>query len=149
MRVRKTSTAGDVGFQIAPMIDVVFVILVFFMALAAQIRLERLLQTKLPGVARTDGPTEFFDEQIIQIDEAGGVLLNDEPYDVQGPKALPQLTSTLHRLKLSSDAAQAKVVVTIVSHPDSRYERTIDVLNALAAARIRQVTFTTGAGLEP
>ena len=29
----------DVGFQIAPMIDVVFVILVFFMSLAAQIKI--------------------------------------------------------------------------------------------------------------
>jgi biopolymer transport protein ExbD len=51
----------DVGFQIAPMIDVVFVILVFFMSLAAQIRIEQILQTKLPGVAISSATTEFVD----------------------------------------------------------------------------------------
>ena len=51
MKPRSFSHEADVGFQIAPMIDVVFVILVFFMALAAQIRIEHSLQTTLPGVA--------------------------------------------------------------------------------------------------
>jgi len=57
----------DVGFQIAPMIDVVFVILVFFMSLAAQIKIEQILQTKLPGVAVASASTEFVDEQMLQI----------------------------------------------------------------------------------
>lgn len=140
---------ADVGFQIAPMIDVVFVILVFFMALAAQIRIERILQTRLPGMATTDGPTEFFDEQIIQIEASGAVSLNDEPYDEGAGEALPQLTSTLVRLKQSSDVAQSSLVVTVLSHPDSRYGRTIQVLNALAFAGITQVTFSSGETLEP
>lgn len=133
----------DLGFQIAPLIDVVFVILVFFMALAAQIRIERILQTKLPGVAIADGPVEFVDEQWLTIDEGGNVLLNDEPYDSVDDPSLPQLTATLMRLKESSDAAKSRVVVTLMSHPDSRYERTIDVLNALSVAGITAVTFTT------
>ncbi len=133
----------DLGFQIAPLIDVVFVILVFFMALAAQIRIERILQTKLPGVAVADGPVEFVDEQWLAIDESGNVTLNDESYDVGGTPELPQLTATLLRLRESSDAAKSRVVVTLMSHPESRYERTIDVLNALSVAGITAVTFTT------
>lgn len=136
------STNPDVGFQIAPMIDVVFVILVFFMALAAQIRVEQILQTKLPGISVASTSTEFVDEQILQIDEAGEVTLNDEAYDSSASHELPQLTGTLMRLKASSDAAKSKVVVTLVSHPDSPYYRTIDVLNALAVAGISNVTFT-------
>ncbi|GAB1488933.1 hypothetical protein MASR2M8_13810 [Opitutaceae bacterium] len=133
----------DLGFQIAPLIDVVFVILVFFMALAAQIRIERILQTRLPGVAVADGSVEFVDEQWLSIDEGGNVTLNDEAYDSSGDSAMPQLTATLMRLKESSDAAKSKVVVTLMSHPDSRYDRTIDVLNALSVAGITAVTFTT------
>jgi len=133
----------DLGFQIAPLIDVVFVILVFFMALAAQIRIEQILQTRLPGVAVADGPVEFVDEQLLAIDETGLVALNDEVYDSGGSTELPQLTATLLRLRESSDAAKTKVVVTLMSHPDSRYERTIDVLNALSVAGITAVTFTT------
>jgi len=133
----------DVGFQIAPMIDVVFVILVFFMALAAQIKIEQILQTKLPGVAVASSTTEFVDEQILQVGEDGEVSLNDESYDSPQSRELPQLTGTLLRLKSSSEAAKSKLLVTLISHPDSPYYRTIDVLNALAIAGISNVTFTS------
>ena len=143
MRMPARNPNPDLGFQIAPLIDVVFVILVFFMALAAQIRIEQILQTRLPGVAVADDPVEFVDEQILAIDELGAVSLNDEAYDAADVRELPQLTGTLMRLKQSSDAAKTQVVVTITSHPDSRYDRTIDVLNALSVAGITAVTFTT------
>jgi len=142
MKLPIQNTNPDVGFQIAPMIDVVFVILVFFMALAAQIKVEQILQTKLPGISVASTSTEFVDEQILQIDEAGEVTLNDEAYDSAASREMPQLKGTLMRLKASSDAAKSKVVVTLVSHPDSPYYRTIDVLNALALAGISNVTFT-------
>jgi len=148
MRALSTSANTDVGFQIAPMIDVVFVILIFFMAMAAQIRLERILLTKLPGVAATEGATAFVDEQVIQIGESGEVSLNEEGYDAVGSTGLPVLTATLLRLKASSDAAHSKVVVTLLSHPESPYARTIDVLNALAVAGIANVTFTAGTDLQ-
>jgi biopolymer transport protein ExbD len=137
----------DVGFQIAPMIDVVFVILVFFMSLAAQIRIEQILQTKLPGIAASPATTEFVDEQILQVGEDGEVSLNDESYDSSQSRDLPQLTGTLMRLKASSDAAKSKLVVTLISHPDSPYFRTIDVLNALSVAGISNVTFTSDSEL--
>lgn len=133
----------DVGFQIAPMIDVVFVILVFFMALAAQIRIEQILQTKLPGISVASTTTEFVDEQILNVSEDGEVSLNEESYDSPQSRDLPQLTGTLLRLKTSSDAAKSKLVVTLISHPESPYYRTIDVLNALAIAGIGNVTFTS------
>ncbi|MFH1500086.1 MAG: biopolymer transporter ExbD [Verrucomicrobiota bacterium] len=142
MKLPVQSSNPDVGFQIAPMIDVVFVILVFFMALAAQIKIEQILQTTLPGISVSGTATEFVDEQILQIDDLGDVTLNEEAYDSADSRELPMLTGTLVRLKESSDAANSKVVVTLISHPDSPYYRTIDVLNALAVAGITNVTFT-------
>lgn len=142
MRLPAQTTNPDVGFQIAPMIDVVFVILVFFMALAAQIRIEQILQTRLPGAAVAGSPTEFFDEQILQIADDGEVTLNDEIFDAPDSHDLPQLTNTLGQLQASSNAAKTRLVVTLISHPDSLYERTIDVLNALAAAGVTNVTLT-------
>jgi biopolymer transport protein ExbD len=142
MKLPVQSSNPDVGFQIAPMSDVVFVILVFFMSLAAQIRIEQILQTKLPGVAVAGTPTEFFDEQILQIDDAGEVTLNDEIFDSPDSRDLPQLTNTLGQLQASSDAAKSKLVVTLISHPESPYYRTIDVLNSLAVAGVTNVTFT-------
>ena len=57
-------------------------------------------------------------------------------------EALPQLTATLQRLKAASDAARSQLAITIASEPHAQYGRGIDVLNALAAAHIDNVTFT-------
>lgn len=142
MKFTPVSSSADVGFQIAPMIDVVFVILVFFMAMAAQIRVEQTLSTRLPGTAEAESPTEFFDEQIITIDESQGVALNDEPYAQKSTDSLDGLIGTLLRLRETTEAAKARLAVTVVSHPDVPYRRTIDVLDALKAAGVDDVAFT-------
>jgi biopolymer transport protein ExbD len=133
---------GNIGFQIAPMIDVVFVIMLFFMVMAGAVKVEKELNTKLPGTAETAGATEFVDEIVINISTNGEVLLNDEPMDRPGEHRMPQLTATLMRLKQGSDAAKTAAMVTIVSEPDAKYKSTVDVLDALAAAGIDNVTFT-------
>ena len=133
---------GNLGFQIAPMIDVVFVIMLFFMVMAGAVKVERELNTKLPGSAETSGPTDFVDEIIINIAEDGEVTLNDEPMDPPSSREMTNLRGTLMRLKQASDAAKAPTLVTIVSEPEAKYSRTIDVLDALAVAAIENVTFT-------
>ncbi len=144
MRRLEPFPAGEAnfGFQIAPMIDVVFVIMLFFMVMAGAVKVERELNTKLPGTAETSGPMDFVDEIIINISIAGEVTLNDEPMDTPASKDLPQLRNTLLRLKQGSDAAKTPVMVTIVSEGEARYHRTVDVLDALAVAQIENVTFT-------
>jgi hypothetical protein len=51
------------------------------------------------------------------------------------------LKATLMRLKQASDAAKAPVMITIISDPQAKYSRTINV-DALAVAQINNVTFT-------
>ena len=130
------------GFQIAPMVDVVFVIMLFFMVMAGQVKVEKELNSQLPGVSETSAPTDFVDEQIINIGEDGTVSLNGEPMDTPTSTDLPTLKSTLMRLKQSSDAAKAPTIVTIVSDEQAKYSRTMDVLDALAVAKIDNVSFT-------
>ncbi len=134
--------ADTLGFQIAPMIDVVFVIMLFFMAMAGAVKVERELNTKLPGTAETEAPTEFLDEAIITINQAGEVMLNDEPMDSPTSMDMTQLKGTLMRAKQASDAAKSQFLVTIVSEPEARYARTVDVLDALALAQVENVSFT-------
>jgi len=133
---------GSVGFQIAPMIDVVFVIMLFFMVMAGAVKVEKELNSQLPGVAETSGSTDFVDEQLITITEAGEVSLNDEALDTPDSHDLPQLKGTLMRLKQNADAAKTPVIVTIISEEMAKYSRTVDVLNALAVAKIDSVSFT-------
>ncbi|MGC3988530.1 MAG: biopolymer transporter ExbD [Chthoniobacteraceae bacterium] len=133
---------GTLGFQIAPMIDVVFVIMLFFMVMAGQVKVERELNSQLPGTAETSGAQDFVDEQIITISDVGEIALNDEPFDSVESHDLPQLKATLLRLKQNADAAHTPCVVTIISDQAAKYSRTIDVLDALAVAKIDSVTFT-------
>jgi biopolymer transport protein ExbD len=132
---------GTLGFQIAPMIDVVFVIMLFFMVMAGAVKVENELSTKLPGSAEASPAAEFNDETIIGISDEGEVSLNDEPFDTPESSDLPQLRATLMRLKENADSAKQLAIVTIVSDAHAKYSRTIDVLNALAAAKISNVTF--------
>ena len=133
---------GNLGFQIAPMIDVVFVIMLFFMVMAGSVRVEKELNSQLPGNAETSGATEFVDEQIISIAENGEVQLNEEPMDTATSRELAQLKATLTRLKKAGDEAKTPTLVTVVSEPNAKYSRTVDVLDALAVAGVTNVTFT-------
>ncbi|RFC43600.1 MAG: biopolymer transport protein ExbD [Verrucomicrobia bacterium] len=130
------------GFQIAPMIDVVFVIMLFFMVMAGAVKVENELNTTLPGSTESSSATDFVDEIIISISESGEVALNDEPLDVPDSRDLPRLRDTLMRLKQNADNAKTPAVVTIVSDPNAKYSRTVDVLDVLAFAKIETVTFS-------
>jgi biopolymer transport protein ExbD len=132
---------GTLGFQIAPMVDVVFVIMLFFMVMAGAVKVEKELVTRLPGSVENSTTPEFNDETIIAISDEGEVTLNDDPTDPTDSVVLPQLRATLMRLKENADNAKQPVVVTIVSDQHAKYSRTIDVLNALAFAKITNVTF--------
>jgi biopolymer transport protein ExbD len=132
---------GTMGFQIAPMVDVVFVIMLFFMVMAGAVKVENELTTRLPGSAEASTSVEFSDETIITISDEGEISLNDEPFDSALSTDLPQLRATLMRLKENADNSKQPAIVTIVSDPHAKYSRTVDVLNALAAAKISNVTF--------
>lgn len=74
----------------------------------------------------------------------GGGYLNDDPLDTPESKSLPELTHSLHQLRDSSAAANAKVLVTIYADETARYERVVDTLDSLTRANIRDVTFQAG-----
>jgi biopolymer transport protein ExbD len=143
MKILLQEDQGNLGFQIAPMIDVVFVIMLFFMVMAGAIKVENHLVTNLPGRSESDS-VEFVDETIITVAEDGEVALNDEPTDSPTATDLKQLKLSLRRLKQNSDDAKNQVVVTIVSDPQAKYSRVVDVLDALTDQKITNVTFTVG-----
>lgn len=132
---------GTLGFQIAPMIDVVFVIMLFFMVMAGAVKVERELNCQLPGTVETTKEVPFADEQVVQITAAGEVLLNEEPMGAPGDKGLQKLRAVLMRVKANCDAAKTPAVVVIASEPKAKHGRTMDVLDAAAEAGITSVTF--------
>ena len=136
---RRASAAVNLGFQIAPMVDVVFVIMLFFMVLAGSVQIEKNLITKLP--MGCGSPTPLPDEIAIRIDDDGQVSLNDEALDSPTSKALPELANNLSQLRDNSHAAKAELMVCIYAAEGARYERVIDTLDVLTRTQIHNVTF--------
>ncbi len=140
-KARKEVEAIHLGFQIAPMIDVVFVIMLFFMVMAGSVVVENELNLKLPGTLPSDAPAEAIEDTQIRVLESGEVLLNDDLMGDGADVELVNLSGTLSRLVESSKVVDTKVVVTIVADEYAPYQRVINVLNALSVARVQNVTF--------
>lgn len=140
-RHRKQSSEVHLGFQIAPMIDVVFVILLYFMVVAGDAQAEKAHVTKLPGPVGIGTP----DEIVIRIEDDGQVFLNDDPVDSPELRSLPELSGSLKELKTSSEAGHSELLITIAANEAAQYQRVIDVLDALTRAKITNVTFQAGA----
>jgi biopolymer transport protein ExbD len=138
--------AVNLGFQIAPMIDVVFVIMLFFMVMAGAVKVEHELKQTLPGLAKVDltNPPEPPDEITVEIMEDGAVLLNEDELDPPNDKKMPNFTATMNRLNLEAKNRNAKVLVTIQAEEQALYDRVVDVLNAMARVQVTNVTFTVG-----
>ena len=66
-----SSEDGDMGFQIAPMVDVVFVLLLFFMASAGTKVVEKELSINLSSGAKASGPDAAKTPIVIEIDAVG------------------------------------------------------------------------------
>lgn len=141
MRVRNVHEE-NLQFQIAPMIDVIFILILFFMCSAGAVKTERHLASSLPGTAATDAPVDIPDEQLIQITSAGQVLLNDREFDAGGKShEMPQLLATLQRFRQAAVAGKTEAMVTITPQAYANYQRVIDVMNVCAAANIKNVSF--------
>ena len=84
------------------------------------------------------------DEQIIEIEANGNIILNNRVFGADGSKDLPELVTLLAKYKLASEANKTKALVTIQAADDALHERVIDVMNACAGAKIKNITFGMG-----
>jgi biopolymer transport protein ExbD len=131
------SQEGDIGFQIAPMVDVVFVLMLFFMASAGSQIVSKELSVNLPSGAT--GPSTGVTPIIIEISGDGVVSMNTTSYGQPGDKTLQALRDWL---KNAIDTFGDKDPVIIRPAPDAKHERIIDVLNAAAASGVKNLTFS-------
>lgn len=140
MRLNRRDTQ-TVEMQMGPMIDMVFLLLVFFMVTAKPVKQESDVSIGLPGTVAQEETLEIPDEQRIVIQSTGQVLLNDLPMDSPSDPNLPALHKTLLRFKEAADANKSEALVTIDAADDARHQRIVDVLNVCAKAGITGVTF--------
>jgi biopolymer transport protein ExbD len=131
------SSDGEFGLQIAPMLDILFVLLLFFMVAAGSVKHEAAIATQLPGSQPgKDVPVE------ISIDADGQVNVNNAPSDSTTGDDLPD---TINRLK-GLVASNPNQPIIITPTPSTRQQRVVDVLNACAAAGVKNLAFGSSGG---
>jgi len=126
---------GDVGFQIAPMVDVVFVLMLFFMASAGVQIVEKALKIGLPSGRSVCLQTPLK----VDITKDGLVFVNDQQFG----KGLEdkELTALREFFKNGIAKYDDQDPVIICPAPDTQHERIMDVLNAACNAGVKKLTF--------
>lgn len=143
MKARRTQISED-RIDLTPMIDIVFLLLIYFMVTTSIVKEEADLGVTLPSSLAAPPDTPLPEQHYIDILVDGTTLLNGMPSDNPGNPDLPNLRRTLQGLKLSSDRAGLKTIVVIQPDPETYQQSVINVLNVLKAVGIRSISFGEG-----
>lgn len=133
-----------VGIPIAPMIDVVFLLLIYFMVSSTLEKQEADLSFQLPGSVEQEAPLDFSDEQIIEIREDGQVIVNEYPYDSLEASVLNELAAMLTRYREASAANKVDAIVTIAPADAVAHAVIVKVMDACSQADIEAINFALG-----
>lgn len=130
---RKKRNYPEEGFQMAPMIDMVFLLLVFFMCVSSMADAEKSVELDLPESENSKVPNDLSDRGTLSINAKGQVYLGMRIVDSA------QLKKAIHQL--------------IVNNPDSRIvlraDRTVEykfikkVLKDCAQAGAYEIIYAT------
>ncbi len=143
MKMNESSEVEEAHIDLTPMIDTVMFLLIFFMLTTTLRQKENDLGIMLPGATEAAGPVDIPDEQIIEVDSKGNVSLNGKNF--VGTQ-MPELVKTLYLYRKAAEASKIKSLITVQAEDATLYERVIDVMNACAAAGIKDITFGAGGG---
>lgn len=128
---------GDFGMQIAPMLDVLFVLLLYFMACAGVQIKEMELGISLP----TRGGQKFETVETpidLKIEFNGQIYYNNLPVSNPKDKELGELKTRLYDI-IQKFGEKQPVIITPA--PQVKHERIVDVLNACTAAGVKSLSF--------
>ena len=133
MKIRKRPDPHVLGFQIAPMVDVLLVLLCFFIVTWSFARKENELDVKVPSAQNAKDSNPVVNQTVLNVKSDGTVILN------QKTVPLPELQAKLKQLSdLFPDYA-------IIVRGDERtpFRFIAAVLDTCRAANIWNVAFAT------
>lgn len=137
---------SDPALDISSLIDVCFLLLIYFIVTSSITKRESDLGMSLPA---SNPSTELpkIEPMLIRIDSNGAISVGtgsmQQPMDSDpGVRDLPLLKAQLDLYGNTARASNATPLVQIYADSDCTQQRVVDVLNALAGAGINAVTFT-------
>jgi len=137
----RNSGAGKVELQIAPLIDVVFLLLIYFMVTASLIKKEGDISFLLPANIPADEMVEVPIEVMIEIMADGTVQVEGLRFAAQD-RLLNDLVMQLQSLQEIARSQSSPFSVNLVPNAETIHDRVIDVMDACAAARVTNLSFS-------
>ena len=122
------------GFQITPMLDVVFLLLCFFVATSVYSQWESAMDIQLPTAETGSVPDRLPGEIIINVDEAGSISVNERTLS---PDEL------LRRCRILSKQFPGHPVV-VRADKRTPYDNVMRVIDVCRKADIYAIRFSTG-----
>ena len=119
------------GLPITPMLDVIFLLLIFFMTTSIYSQLEEEIGIVVPTATEAAPPDRTPGEIIINLSEDGAIVVNQKQYDLASLQELLDRVGAMFK-------GQA---VKIRGDKRTQFGRAVEVLNACAKADIWNVSF--------
>lgn len=128
----------DPEFQIAPMIDVLLVLLVFFMSISTTEVLQSNVDVVLPVASHSRDPGKNPSQIILNvlwtpITDSGVVIMGSETFN-NPAGVIPRLNADVNR--------NPTLRVLVRADSDTRYEFTRELLRAVGDAGVSNITFS-------
>ena len=135
MKFRRDSSAKNVEVNLTPLIDVVFLLLIFFMV-STTFDKQAQIQIKLPEA----DSSEMIDKEptsiAVGVDEGGNYFVNEE-------ELLKSDKDTLRKMILKVSAGKTDLPVIISADGKAPHQSVITVLDVASQLGMSQMTFAT------
>ncbi|MEN8254233.1 MAG: biopolymer transporter ExbD [Verrucomicrobiota bacterium] len=126
--------------QITPLIDVVFLLLIYFMVTASLIKKEADLSFMLPAKVETTEPLTMPIEVLIEVTELGDITINGMLYGQGGN--LDDLVGELMGFKEAAESSDSELIVNILPADKAVHAWIVRVMDACAAADVKNMSFS-------
>lgn len=133
MKFRETTSQQGAELELAPMIDVVFLLLIFFIVTWQFARFERDMDISVPAAEEASDTDRQAGEIIVNVKEDGTIVLNGR--DVSEAELLTKLQSI-------SEAYPDQAVI-LRGSSEANFQAIINVLDQIKKAGIWNVAFAT------
>jgi biopolymer transport protein ExbD len=131
MKFRRRSEPHVLGFQIAPMVDVLIVLLCFFIVTWNFARKEMELDVKVPTAEHGGDPSLDVNQTVLNLKEDGSLVMNTKPITYE------ELAVKMDELaKINPDYA-----IILRGHENVPYKYVAKVLDICRGANIWNVAF--------